>query len=111
VFELNSLRYGSYSEEGSADVGDVEEWKKGGIKSGSMAEGCSKGKVVMPLVRKRRKVKAKAKWLARAAKLAKVCDRFAEELAETCVELGEVMYLLALREAFARMVKVSRGEW
>jgi hypothetical protein len=41
VFKLNSLRYGPYPEQGSADVGDAEECKKGGVKHGRVDVGCS----------------------------------------------------------------------
>jgi hypothetical protein len=56
VFELDSLCYGSYPEEGSDDARDVDDRKrKGVVKRGSMDKGCSKGKAVALAVRKKEK--------------------------------------------------------
>jgi hypothetical protein len=57
---------------------------------GGVDEGCSKGKVVA---------------------IVGASNRFVKELVETCVEPGEVMTLLDLREASSRMLKVTDGEW
>jgi hypothetical protein len=38
-------------------------------------------------------------------------DKFVEELAETCAELGEVMTSLDLRKTSSRMPRVIWGEW
>jgi hypothetical protein len=112
VFELNGLRYGPYPEEGSIDVEDAEERKKkGGFKRCGVDERCSKGKDVVLLVWKTRKVETKMKALARAAGVAEASNKFAEELAETCTELREVMSSPVLREASAWMLEVTRGEW
>jgi hypothetical protein len=111
VFELNGLRYGLYPKEGSTDVGDAgERKKKGGLRHDGVDEGCSKGKVVVPPTRKMRKVDAKAKGPARATRVAEASDIFAEELADTCTEPGEVMTLPIPREASAWMVEVTRGD-
>jgi hypothetical protein len=109
VFELNGLRYCPYPEEGSVDVEDTEERKKkGGFKRCGVDEGFSKGKLVVSLVRKRRKVETKTKALARAAGVVEASNKFVEELVETCAEPGEVMSSPVLREASARMLKVTR---
>lgn len=47
VFELNNLCYGTYLEEGFADVGDADDCNRRGMaKCGSVDKWCSKGKVV-----------------------------------------------------------------
>jgi hypothetical protein len=87
---LNGLHYGPYPEEGSNDARDASECnKRGGAKRGGVDEGCSKGKVVVPPMKKRRKVDGKAKGLARATGVEEASDKFAEELAETCAEPRE----------------------
>jgi hypothetical protein len=56
VFELDSLRYSSYPEEGFDDAGDVDDRKrKGVVKRGGMDKGCSKGKAMALAVRKKEK--------------------------------------------------------
>ena len=56
MFELDSLRYGSYPEEGFDDAGDVDDCKrKGVVKRGGMDKGCSNGKDVALAVRKKEK--------------------------------------------------------
>jgi hypothetical protein len=87
---LNGLHYGPYPEEGSTDARDAgERNKRGGAKCGGLDEGCSKGKVVVPPMKNRRKVEAKAKGPARATGVEEASDKFAEELAKTCAEPGE----------------------
>jgi hypothetical protein len=55
VFEFNGLLYDPYLEEGSTDVGDAAECKKKhGVKRGAADKGCSKGKVVVPAVQKKK---------------------------------------------------------
>lgn len=85
--------------------------KKGGVKHGGVDVGCSKSKSAMAPVRKRRKVEAKAKESARAAGVTEASDKFFDELAETCAKLGVDMASPGLREASARMLKATRGEW
>lgn len=115
VFELSGLRYGSYPEEGSTNAGDTDDPKrKGGAKLGGVNKWCSKGKVVALAMRKNKKVEAKAKGLVRASRVAEASAKGlarASELAKTCAELGEVITSLVLREASARMLEVTRGEW
>jgi hypothetical protein len=110
VFELNILCYDLYLE-GSTDVGDAEEQKKGGLKHGGVDVGCSKSKSTLVLVRKRRKVEAKAKEPARAAGVTDASNKFFDKLAEMCAKPGEDMASHVLREAYARMFKATRGEW
>jgi hypothetical protein len=99
VFELNILCYDLYLE-GSTDVGDAEEQKKGGLKHGGVDVGCSKSKV-----------EAKAKEPARAAGVTDASNKFFDKLAEMCAKPGEDMASHVLREAYARMFKATRGEW
>jgi hypothetical protein len=113
VFELNGLCYGSYPKEGSANAGDADERKKkGGVKCSGVDVWCSKGKVVAPLVRKKKvEAKAKAKGPARVARVAEPSDKFAKELADTCAKPGEIMTSPILREASSQILEVTRGEW
>ena len=87
-FKLNGLRYGPYPEEDPTNAGDVGDPKRKNVATW-VDEGCSKGKVVVPPMKKRRKVDGKAKGLARATGVEEASDKFAEELAETCAEPRE----------------------
>ena len=44
VFKLNGLQYGPYPEEGSTNVGDIDDRKRKSVATrGGVDEGCSKG--------------------------------------------------------------------
>jgi hypothetical protein len=106
VFKLNGLQYNSYPEEGTSDVGDIDDHKRNGVVTrGGVNEGCSKGKAVVMVVRKNRRVEDKKKGLAKTSRVAGASDRFVEELAEMCAEPGEVMTSSDLREASSLMLK------
>jgi hypothetical protein len=90
VFELNGLRYRPYPEEGSADAGDDWEKKKVATRA---TEGCSKGKAVVTVTRKR---KLEVKGTMKASRVSRASRGFVEELVETCAEPGEVMTSLDL---------------
>jgi hypothetical protein len=99
VFELNNLCYGTYLEEGFADVGDADDCNRRGMaKCGSVDKWCSKGKVVALAMRKKKRVESKTKGLARTSGVAKASNKFVEELTEMCAEPGEVMTLPDLRK-------------
>lgn len=79
-------------EEGSADAGDIDDHKRRGVATrGGVVEGCSKGQVMAMAVRKKRRVDAEKKGLAKTSRVAGASDRFVEELANTCAKPGEVM--------------------
>jgi hypothetical protein len=71
VFKLNGLQYSSYPEEGTSDVGDIDDHKRNGVATrGGVNEGCSKGKVMVMVVRKNRRVEDKKKGLAKTSRVA-----------------------------------------
>lgn len=64
VFEMNGLQYGLYPEEDSTDGGYDRRKKKVATR---VDEGCSKGKVVVIAVRKKRKVDVMAKGVTKVS--------------------------------------------
>jgi hypothetical protein len=111
VFELNGLHYGPYPQEDSTDAGDDDRKRNGMAKRGGVDEGCSKGKVVAMAVRKKRRVEAKKKGLAKTSRVAGASNRFVEVQMEMCADLGEVMASPDLQDASSRTLKVIGGEW
>jgi hypothetical protein len=61
-------------------------------------EGCSKVKVVVTAMRKKRKVDVMVKGMTKISRVVGASDKFVEELAEMCVESGEVMTLPDLQK-------------
>lgn len=75
----------------------------------------SKGKVVVPLLKKKKK-KAEVGLTGGAGhggsgKAQKASTSFTKDLAETCAESGEIMNSPVLCEASVRMLKTTGGEW
>jgi hypothetical protein len=70
-----------------------------------------KGRLRLHQREKKKKVKVMVKGATKASEATRASDEFVEELAETCVELEEVMTSPDLRKTSLQMLRVTREDY